>query len=203
MIEYDQLFELVQSRRSIRRYTSEPVSTRTVQRLLAVATWAPSAHNRQPWRFVVVASANTKAILAEAMGERLRADRLADGDPLPLIEADVHRSYTRITTATIVIIICLTMKDMDKYPDARRDEAEYTMAVQGTAMATQNLLLAAHAEGLGACWSCAPLFSSAVVRSVLGLPPDWEPQGLITLGHPAASVKPASRNDVEAVSLWR
>lgn len=61
------------------------------------------------------------------------------------------------------------------------------MAVQSVAMAGQNLLLAAHAHGLGACWMCAPLFCPDVVRSALSLPIDWEPQGLITLGNPAQS----------------
>jgi nitroreductase len=56
------------------------------------------------------------------------------------------------------------------------------MAVQGTAMASQNLLLAAHAEGLAACWMCAPLFCPDVVRGALGVADHWQPQGLIALG---------------------
>ena len=63
--------------------------------------------------------------------------------------------------------------------------AEWTMAVQSTALACQNLLLAAHQAGLGACWMCAPLFCPDVVRDALTLSEDWEPQGLITVGYPA------------------
>jgi F420 biosynthesis protein FbiB-like protein len=74
---------------------------------------------------------------------------------------------------------------MDDYPDARRRGHEMTMAVQSAAMAGQNLLLAAHALGLGACWLCAPLFCPDVVTATLALPPDWQPQGLITVGYPA------------------
>ncbi len=59
------------------------------------------------------------------------------------------------------------------------------MAVQSVALACQNLLLAAHAYGLGACWMCAPLFVPHVVRQVLELPAAWQPQALITLGYPA------------------
>jgi nitroreductase len=59
------------------------------------------------------------------------------------------------------------------------------MAVQGTAMAVQNLLLAAHVAGLGACWMGAPLFCPDTVGETLDLPADWEPQALITLGWPA------------------
>ena len=50
------------------------------------------------------------------------------------------------------------------------------MAVQSTAMAVQNMLLLAHAEGLAACWMCAPLFCPDTVRAALDLPADWQPQ---------------------------
>src|SRR3990172_10873852 len=119
------------------------------------------------------------------MVERLRADRTRDGDPPDAIERDVKRSYERIVNAPLVIVTCLSMRDMDRYPDERRASAERTMAVQSVAMAVQNLLLAAHAEGLGACWMCAPLFCPDTVREAMGLPEDWEAQAVITLGYPA------------------
>ncbi len=180
------LQQLLQTRRSIRRYTADLVPTEVVERLLTAAIWAPSAHNRQPWRFATVTTAEAKARLARAMGERLRADRLADGDPADAVEADAGRSLARIAGAPVVIVVCLTLADMDYYPDPRRSQAEYLMAVQSVAMAVQNLLLAAHAEGLGACWMCAPLFCGEAVRESLDLPGDWQPQALVTLGRPAS-----------------
>jgi nitroreductase len=62
---------------------------------------------------------------------------------------------------------------MDSYPDERRRRAEYLMAVQSTAMAAQNLLLAAEQEGLGACVMCAPLFCPEIVANALHLPYGW------------------------------
>lgn len=121
------------------------------------------------------------------MGARLREDRIADGDPLEVIEADVSRSQGRITEAPVVIAVFMTMEEMDSYPDEKRRGAEHTMAVQGTAMAMQNLLLAAHAEGLGACLMCAPLFCPDVVRTELNAPSAWHPQALITIGFTAAA----------------
>ncbi len=180
------LQQLLQTRRSIRRYTADLVPPEVVERLLTAAIWAPSAHNRQPWRFATVTTAEAKARLARAMGERLRADRLADGDPADAVEADAGRSLARIAGAPVVIVVCLTLADMDYYPDPRRSQAEYLMAVQSVAMAVQNLLLAAHAEGLGACWMCAPLFCGEAVRESLDLPGDWQPQALVTLGRPAS-----------------
>jgi F420 biosynthesis protein FbiB-like protein len=190
------LFDLIKSRRSIRRYTGGAIPKETIMRLLEAAAWAPSAHNRQPWRFAVLTEAVDKERLAKAMGARLRADRTADGDASEDIERDVARSYARLTGAPMLIIVCTSMKDMDSYPDPRRAHHEWTMATQSTAMAAQNLLLLAHAEGLAACWLCAPLFVSALVKETLGLPEDWEPQGLVTLGW-AAEERQKTRRAIE------
>jgi F420 biosynthesis protein FbiB-like protein len=188
------------TRRSIRRYTSEPVGRVVIEQILAAAAWAPSAHNRQPWRFAVVETAAQKETLARAMGARLRDDLQADGVAEAVIEKDTARSYSRITSAPVLIALCLSMVDMDVYPDEKRSRAEMVMAVQSVAMAGQNLLLAAHELGLGACWMCAPLFCPEVVRAALDLPDDWQPQALLTLGYPAET-REKMRNALQV--LWR
>jgi coenzyme F420-0:L-glutamate ligase / coenzyme F420-1:gamma-L-glutamate ligase len=88
---------------------------------------------------------------------------------------------------------------MDRYPDSRRTEAEHQMAVQGTAMAMQNLLLAAHLLNLGASVMCAPLFCPDTVRAALTLPDHWESQALITLGFPATEGKSRQRKPLSDV----
>ncbi len=189
------LADAIVARRSVRRYRPDPVSDEALSALLAAACWAPSGHNRQPWRFAILRDAAPKARLADAMGARLAADRSRDGDAAEAIAADVARSRARITGAPVVLAVCLTLRDMDRYPDVRRAASERVMAIQSTAMAVQNLLLAATAEGLGACWMCAPLFCPDTVRAALDLPEDWEPQALITIGHPAAPAPLRDRRD--------
>ncbi len=179
------MVEAMLERRSIRRYRPDPVPEEIIEQLLTAATWAPSAHNRQPWRFVVMTRSETKHRLAMAMGHRLRRDLMADNVPQEIIDKDVGRSYQRITNAPLLILLCLTMADMDSYPDAKRQQNEWIMASQSTAMAGQNLLLATHALGLGGCWMCAPLFCPDVVARTLDLPAGWQPQALITIGYPA------------------
>lgn len=196
------IWEALTTRRSIRRYLPDAIPRELVEQLLNAAIWAPSAHNRQPWRFVVIDQPETKEQLARAMGDRLRQDLSADGVDPAVIEQDAARSYSRITSAPLLMLLCLSMGDMDHYPDALRASREHTMAVQSAAMAGQNLLLAAHAAGLGACWMCAPLFVPDLVRTVLDLPPDWEPQGLITMGYPAET-KVKTRHPLEKSVLWR
>jgi F420 biosynthesis protein FbiB-like protein len=195
------LYALLAARRSIRRYRPDPVPGDIVQRLVQAAGAAPSAHNRQPWRYVILDDAAARAKLATAMGQRLAADRTRDGDDAEAIRLDVERSFARITGAPVVILACLTSAEMDAYPDAKRREAEFLMAVQSTAMATQNLLLAAHAEGLGASWLCAPLFCPETVREALALPADWQPQGLITLGYPEQPGKARPRKSLADILL--
>ena len=186
-------YRLIRGRRSVRRYRPGPVDAAVIERVLGAAVWAPSAHNRQPWRFRVLRRAADKAGLADAMGARLRADRANDGDDAGDIARDVAGSRARITGAPVVIAVCLTMADMDSYPDAGRAHAERTMAVQSVAMAAHALLLAAHAEGLGACWMCAPLFCPDTVAAALNLPAGWDPQALITLGWPAGKARAGAR----------
>ena len=181
--------ELLRGRRSIRSYRPDIPSPEILQRIFASVALAPSAHNRQPWRYLLVQEAALKERLANVMGERLAEDRRRDGDPEHDVQRDVSRSFQRINGAPVLIVVAMTLADMDSYPDEIRLRAEYLMAVQSTAMATQNLLLAAHAEELGACWLCAPLFCQREVKLALSIREDWHLQGLLTLGYPAASGK--------------
>lgn len=194
--------ELAHTRRSIRRYTPAPVPDALLTALLEAATWAPSAHNRQPWRFCVVQSDAAKRTLSERMAEVWRRDLAADGAAPAAIAGRVAASHARLTSAPVLIVPCVTLEEMDIYPDPLRSQAEQTMAVQSVALACQNLLLAAHAAGLGACWMCAPLFAPALVRQVLQLPELWEPQAILTLGYPAEEKTRERAPLIERV-VWR
>ena len=189
-------------RRSVRRYQPSSISRDVVERLLTAASSAPSAHNKQPWRFTVLDTFDSRHTLAQAMGRKLRQDRTADGDSSELIEADIDRSYQRITQAPLAIVLCVDMRDMQQYPDQARNDAEYLMAVQSTAMAAQNLLLAARAENLGASVMCAPLFCPEVVVENLQLPPQWRAQMLVTIGEPAAPGKERPRLSLDETTQW-
>ncbi len=198
----DVFWRTVLTRRSIRRYQPEPVPENLIRRLLTAAIWAPSAHNRQPWRFAVVTTEARKAALAEAMAERWLEDMTRAGVPAREIRARLQRSRQRLTEPPLLVVGCMTMRDMDVYADPRLTEAERTMAMQSLVLALGNLMLAAHHEGLSSCWMCAPLFAPDEVRTALGLPNDWEPQAIITLGWPNES-RTSFRKPLEEVVLWK
>jgi F420 biosynthesis protein FbiB-like protein len=133
------------------------------------------------------------------MGDDFQRDLLASGLSQEQAAAQVERSYRRIQEAPVALLICLDMTEMDTYPDADRQQAEYLMAVQSVAMAGENLLLAAHAEGLGGVWTCAPLFAQEAARASLDLPAAWQPQGLLLLGRSAQVPEPRSRKPLDEV----
>lgn len=189
-------------RRSIRRYKRTRPEDETLERILRAALWAPSAHNRQPWRWIILRKEADKHALAEAMGKELITARTADGDDPRAIQQDVERSVSRISQAPVVLIACVDRTELDRYPDPSRNEAEYLMAVQSVAMAGQNIMLLAYAEGLGTCWMCAPLFSPESVHETFKLPEAWAPQGLILMGYPDAKGGESSRRPLEEVLRW-
>jgi F420 biosynthesis protein FbiB-like protein len=194
---------LARSRRSIRGFAPDPVPRETIFRLLEIACQAPSAHNRQPWRFVVLERGDRRDRLLEALGRRFLAAMEADGVTRPEAEMRLERSQQRLRDAPWLVLLCLTTREMDVYPDDERSQAEHTMAVQSAALAGGHLLLAAHAEGLASCWMCAPLFAPDTVREELALPMDWEPQAAILLGIPAEPGRARGRRPVDEVTLWK
>ncbi|MEM1569348.1 MAG: nitroreductase family protein [Candidatus Bathyarchaeia archaeon] len=196
------LYEVITHRRSVRTYDRRDVPKAVLSRIFEAARWAPSAHNAQPWRFIVIYDYLVKKRLAKAMADAWLEDLKRDGVPevkaLKIVEEE---SMRRFTESPVLIIVCLTMKDMDEYPDERRMKAEYIMAVQSVAAAVENLLLAAHAEGLGACWVCAPLFCQDIVKRALKLPDEFEPQAVLTLGYPVEEYRPPPRKPLSEI-VW-
>jgi F420 biosynthesis protein FbiB-like protein len=174
----DDIHIFLRSRRSTRRFKSDLVSAPVIERILETATHAPSAHNLQPWRFVVVAESSSKNRLGKALTTKMRADMTAVGAPATEIETRVHISLRRLDEAPVVILLCRDVTAI------RRDEQEeITMAIQSVAACGLQLLLAAHAEGLGGNWICWPLYAQEAARASLDLPVTWEPQGMFILGY--------------------
>ncbi len=156
--------EAILTRRSIRRYTSEPVPEDLIHRLLQAAMAAPSARNKKPWAFVVV-------------------------DDRTILEAipDFHPHAAMLREAPLAIVVCAdtTRQPLDGY------------WLQDCSAATENILLAAHALGLGACWvgvQPRPEREQGL-RRLLGLPDAIRPVAAVALGWPAEKKPPANRYD--------
>jgi coenzyme F420-0:L-glutamate ligase/coenzyme F420-1:gamma-L-glutamate ligase len=193
LIAMSDFLDVIRQRRSIRKYTRQPVPIEVVSELLETASYAPSAHNAQPWRFIVLTDPPQKNALAAVMAQVWLRELERDHVPKNTRSATVNVSIERFTAAPMLVLACLALEDMDAYPDAERQKNERDLAVQSLAAAIQTLLLAAYAKGLATCWYCAPLFCKAAVQKVLKIPADVEPQALITIGYAAESRKALRR----------
>jgi len=164
------IMDAIFDRRSIRKYTDEPVTDEAVKTLLAAAMAAPSAGNQQPWRFVVVRG---KARLQEIAG--------------------IHPHVGMAPKAQLGILVCGDTR-VEKY-------AGYW--VIDCAAAVQNLLLAAHALGLGAVWTGIHPMPDRVAAfaQLFGAPQGVIPHSFIPVGHPAEDKKREDRFRPERVHL--
>ena len=180
---------LARGRQTVRTFADRPVPRESLLDLVEAARWAPSPHGRQPWRFVVLTRDEPKRRLAAAMGDEWRDVLAMDGEPEAIIGRRLARSRQRIEHAPALLLACLYLEDLDRYPDPDRQRAEETMAVQSLGAAIQNALLAAYAIGLDTGWMCAPLFSPDTVRAALDLDAALIPHALITVGYKAAEPK--------------
>ncbi len=158
-----ELYEAIRGRRSIRRFLPEPIDRSILDRIVEAAIWAPSGGNAQTWRFVVVTEAKRRRRLRTVSPGLL-------GDP------------------PVVIAVC---QDLGEARAKGSTLGETFLAPVDAAMATQNFLLAAHAEGLGTC-TIASFHRKAVAR-LLELPDGVEPILLISAGRPAESPEPPAR----------
>ena len=202
MIPTIELHDFLRTSRSVRRFKSDPVPDSVIQNILSTATYAPSAHNRQPWRFVVITTQSVKENLAEAMAFDFEHDLLRDGLPPEKIQTQIQRSKDRITSAPVAVLLCLDMNEMDSYPDEKRRQAERMMAIQSVAAAGLQLLLAAHAEGIGGVWACWPLFAQETIQKTLNLSAAWEPQAMFFIGYPVDVPEAKERKEIRNVSLF-
>lgn len=176
---------VIQGRRSVRAYRDQPVPRPLLDECLSAAGWAPSPHGRQPWRFAVITRPEVKLRMVEAMADEWQRQLTLDNQPPEIVALRLAKSRERILTAPALILFCLYLSDLDRYPDTDRQVAEQTMAVQSLGAAVQNLLLTAFHLGLDGGWMCAPLFCPETVVAALELDHALIPQALITLGYAA------------------
>jgi nitroreductase len=179
------LFAVVGRQRAYRAFSSEPVTDAQLSPLLDAATHAPSAENRQPWEFVIVRDANTRAAIGdltrrawEAHGRAFSEARLT-----PELLADVDRGATGgIAAAPVHVVVCA---DLERGLRATLGSSIFP--------AVQNLLLAATAVGLGSALTTLTTTFADELTALVGLPAHVVPVAVVPLGWPARPLGPPRR----------
>ncbi len=202
MTAYEHLLGLIQARRSIRRFSDRVVSRDDLARLFEAARWAPSNHNRQPWRFLALEDKQQINRLAETVRENL-AQKLKE---LPEVAASHIGEFTHYATCFAnapVLLVVLHKRPVSVSASLLvgiRNPELVSGEPLSVAMAVQNLLLAAQALGLGTCVLTGPLLVPEVLVAELSLPAGHELTCLVALGHPAETPPPPRRKTVEQIA---
>jgi nitroreductase len=202
---YASLLELIITRRSVRRFEDRPVPREALEAVVEAARWAPSNENRQGWKFIVFEGREAVRALARQVQD-------AVGTACVKIEASTAEHVAQLAehTARLADAPCLILV-LHKRPSIAAlrllGDDPHAALVSGeplsAAMAVQNLLLAAHALGLGACVLTAPLAGGAIVRVVQDLPAGFEPTCLVALGYPAENPPVPHKKAIEHILEYR
>ncbi|OBF60769.1 coenzyme F420-0:L-glutamate ligase [Mycobacterium sp. 852002-50816_SCH5313054-b] len=185
-------------RRSVRRFTDQPVPPELVEDAVAEALTAPAPHHTRPVRFVWLRTPATRTRLLDRMKDRWRSDLTGDGRPADAIERRLARGQI-LYDAPEVLIPFLVPEGAHAYRDAARTDAEHTMFTVAVGAAVQALLVALAVRGVGSCWIGSTIFAAELVRAELELPADWEPLGAIAIGY--AEDRPGSRDAADPGDL--
>ena len=188
------IFTAIKERRSCRNYLSNPIDEETIEKILEAAGWAPSAANNQPWEFIVISNSDVKKeIFTESEKSRKT-----------LFEKSGWKWIDRYKLGFLqeAPVLIAVVGDPQKTGADMFLEGGGLAYQHGCAAAVQNMLLAAHAYGLGSLWFT--LFEKESLRKILNIPTEKDPLALICLGKAAVAPVQTPRKEVkEKVSYIR
>jgi nitroreductase len=192
------VWEVMSTARTIRRFTDEPVDDATLTRCLEAATWAPNGANVQAWRFVVLRSPEVRAAVAEAARIALEVIEPVYGLARP--DPDDESRRARNDRATYELHDRAGELTSVLFSTYRYDSASELLLGGSIYPAMQNFLLAARAQGLGACLtSWASYGGEPLIREAVGVPDDWLLAGHVVVGWPRGHHGPVRRRPLDTV----
>lgn len=185
------LLEAIRTRRTIGKVKSDPVDQQVIETLLEAATWAPNHRYTEPWKFFVLTGEGRRML-----GEGYKAvarDEMED----PTTEENqkrLQREGEKAFRAPLIITVAAVPSD---HPDVLRIEE-----LGAVNAAIQNLLLAAHALGLGAIWRTGTPTYHPKMKEQFGLRDQDEILGFIYIGYPAISLPEGKRKSYKEKTVW-
>ena len=192
------IWEVMSTARTIRRFTPEPVDDAVLDRCLQAATWAPSGANAQCWRFVVLRSPELRAVVAEAAARALAVIEQVYGMSRPA--ASDHNPRARSYRAIYDLHDHAGEHTSVLFVQQKLPATDGLLLGGSIFPAMQNFLLAARAQGLGACpTSWTAYGGESLLRQTVGIPDDWVLAGHVMIGWPRGGHGPVRRHPVNLV----
>ena len=212
MDRYQVLEQIIKTRRSVRRFRAEPVPESIVHLLMECARWAPSATNRQPWRFIAVTGRESLEALAGIIAARIEdiADRaVAGGQQDAALKLRDFGHYATFFKNAPLVIVCVAEPYRSRFtreifePLKLAQEAWPLESIKSVCCAVQNLLLAAHALGYGACPMSLPgILAGEELKKHLGLRAEEEIVMVVPVGRPESTPPAPGRKEISGILSW-
>lgn len=203
--DFQTLLKIMQQRRSIRRFRQEPVPLDLVERLMEAVRWAPSAGNQQKFRFIAVSRKETIDALADVVRQEIQKLNSSIRDDYRDEAARYLKNFSHFAQAPLLMVaIHRTGPNLLKFlcdHGATEDINGCDEVSCSVSAAIMNLLLAAHALGLGACWMTGPLIARGPMTDVLKVPSGWTISALLPVGYPDESPDPPKRRSVSQLLM--
>ncbi|MGC4117238.1 MAG: nitroreductase family protein [Myxococcales bacterium] len=209
----EELLQFLRSRHTVRAFEDRAIPRATLERVLEAAIAAPSPTNRQPWKFSVVTGQARRAALVEQTRAAVAEIRgvIAQG-PHPDHLADYWDYFTKPIASARAFVVVSTKSIPDTLAhlvqDAGADPKKFVTVDQwngevcAASAAIMQLLLQAHAEGLGACWMSGPLLARDRICALLNIGKPWKMLGCVALGWPAEAPVATGRKPLAKVVEW-
>lgn len=187
------VFQAIRTRRSIRKFTSDPVPEEDVRTIIELAALAPSAGNRQMWKFLAVSNRRLLEELRDAILRKLDSVmEWPESKPYAskLEAAKAYSTFFAEAPVTIVVLGEPYGSSVDEILEKRgweRPEIDLLRQkpdIQSIGGAIENLCLAAHAMGYGTCWMSAPCIAGPEIKELLKVEPPWEVIAFVPIGVP-------------------
>lgn len=192
------VWEVLSTARSVRRYTDDPVDDATLNRCLEAATWAPNGANGQLWRFIVLSGPQQRAAVAQAAQLALGTIENIYGMSRPA--ADDHSRVARKDRAIYELHDRAGERTSVLFAAYKHEFASDFLQGGSIYPAVQNFYLAARAQGLGACLtSWASYDGERILREAAGVPEEWFLAGHIVVGWPRGRHGPVRRRPIADV----
>ncbi|BFH69953.1 MAG: nitroreductase family protein [Paenibacillus dendritiformis] len=211
MTLYETVKEVIHSRRSVRRFTEQPVAVEDVKELVDCARYAPSDTNSQTWEFIAVMNRERIRKIEQLTWDALHA-KAAEAEERGLAKEArlLVKSFGPYATAfsdAPVLIIGLATPYTSKFRDRIFDPIQLVPesvwdeeGIKSSCLALQNLMLAAHARGLATCPMTGPVLLAAdAIKSLLDIPPDRQVNMVLSLGYAADTPAKLPRKPVEEI----
>ena len=203
-----ELIEAIKKRRSIRKFKSDKIPKKDIYDIVQVACLAPSAHNKQMWRFIAISNKDMLIGMKKAIMNEI--EEISNWPELKEagVRAKGMRAYSTLFVKAPLVFAVLVkpyhsmVDEILKLEGLKKRQSELLSShveIQSVAAAVENLLLAATEKGYGTCWMCGPLIAAPALDKILKIEKPWNLMALVPMGIPSQELKPKIVKKTEEV----